>query len=48
MTHFPWLSVLWALPVIGAAIIIVLPASQRQTAKYAGLAVSLAVPLAPT
>ena len=43
MTHFPWLSVLWALPVIGAAIIIVLPASQRQTAKYAGLAVSLAV-----
>ena len=43
MTNLPWLTLLWALPVIGAAVIIVLPASQRQTAKYAGLAVSLAV-----
>ena len=44
MTNFPLLSLLWALPVVGAAIIFVLPASLRQTAKYAGLAVSLAVP----
>jgi NADH-quinone oxidoreductase subunit M len=43
VTTVPWLTLLWALPVIGALIIIVLPAAQRQTAKYAGLAVSLAV-----
>ena len=43
MTNFPWLSVLWALPMIAAAIIIVLPASARQAAKIAGLAVALVV-----
>ena len=43
MTTVPWLTLLWALPVIGAVIIIALPAAQRQAAKYAGLAVSLAV-----
>jgi len=43
VTTFPLLTLLWALPVTGAAIIIGLPASQRQAAKYAGLAVSLAV-----
>jgi NADH-quinone oxidoreductase subunit M len=41
--NFPWLTALWAVPIVGAAIIIVLPASQRQLAKYAGLAVSSAV-----
>ena len=39
----PWLSVLWALPMIGAVVIILLPASLRAGAKYAGLAVSLGV-----
>lgn len=39
----PWLTILWAIPVIGAALIIVLPASLRQFAKYAGLVVALAV-----
>jgi NADH-quinone oxidoreductase subunit M len=39
----PWLSVLWALPMIGAVVIILLPASLRGAAKYAGLAVSLGV-----
>ncbi|MCV7347806.1 NADH-quinone oxidoreductase subunit M [Mycolicibacterium rhodesiae] len=39
----PWLTILWAIPVIGAAVIIVLPASLRQFAKYAGVVVSLAV-----
>ncbi|MEZ0357918.1 NADH-quinone oxidoreductase subunit M [Mycobacterium sp. SA01] len=39
----PWLTILWAIPVIGAAIIILLPASLRQFAKYAGVVVSLAV-----
>jgi NADH-quinone oxidoreductase subunit M len=43
VTNFPLLTLLWALPLIGAAIIIGLPASQRETAKYTGLAVSLAV-----
>ena len=43
MTNFPWLTLLWALPVLGAVIIILLPTPQRQAAKYAGLGVSLAV-----
>jgi len=43
MTNFPWLTALWAVPVIGAALVIVLPASQRQLAKYTGLIVSLIV-----
>ncbi len=43
MTSFPWLSVLWALPILGALIIVLLPGSMRTTAKYTGLAVSLAV-----
>ncbi len=40
---FPWLTILWAIPVLGAALIIVLPASLRGFAKYAGVVVSLAV-----
>ena len=43
MTNLPWLTLLWAIPVVGAAVIIVLPASLRQFAKYAGLFVALAV-----
>ena len=43
MTSVPWLSVLWALPMLGAVVIILLPASLRGAAKYTGLAVSLAV-----
>jgi NADH-quinone oxidoreductase subunit M len=43
MTNFPFLTLLWAIPVVGAAVIIVLPASARQFAKYAGLVVALAV-----
>jgi NADH-quinone oxidoreductase subunit M len=43
MTDLPWLTLLWAIPVLGAAVIIVLPASLRQFAKYAGLVVALAV-----
>ena len=40
---FPWLTVLWAVPMVGAAVIILLPAAARQFAKYAGVAVSLVV-----
>jgi NADH-quinone oxidoreductase subunit M len=43
MTNLPWLTLLWAIPVVGAAVIIVLPASQRQFAKYAGVFVALVV-----
>ena len=43
MTNVPWLSVLWALPMLGAVVIVLLPASLRGAAKYTGLAVSLAV-----
>ena len=39
----PWLSVLWALPMIGAVVIILLPGSSRGAAKVAGIAVSMAV-----
>ena len=39
----PWLSILWALPIGAALVILALPASQRVVAKYAGLAVAVAV-----
>jgi NADH-quinone oxidoreductase subunit M len=43
VTDFPWLTALWAVPMLGAAIIIVLPSGARQFAKYAGIVVALAV-----
>jgi NADH-quinone oxidoreductase subunit M len=39
----PWLTVLWAVPVLGAVIIILLPSGARQFAKYAGIGVAFAV-----
>lgn len=39
----PWLSLLWALPVVAALAIVALPASARNAARFAALAVSLAV-----
>ena len=41
LTNVPWLTVLWTLPMLGAVAAIALPASQRRTAKYAGLAVAV-------
>jgi NADH-quinone oxidoreductase subunit M len=43
VTGFPWLTALWAVPMLGAAIIILMPLGARQFAKYAGIAVSLVV-----
>ncbi|BBZ05398.1 NADH-quinone oxidoreductase subunit M [Mycolicibacterium chitae] len=43
MNDFPILTVLWAVPLVGAALIIVLPARLQRFAKLAGVAVSLAV-----
>lgn len=43
MNNFPWLTVLWATPTVGAALVILLPAAQRVLAKWFALAVSTAV-----
>jgi NADH-quinone oxidoreductase subunit M len=43
VTTFPWLTVLWAVPMLGAAVIILLPSAAKQFAKYAGIAVSVVV-----
>src|ERR1700751_5436057 len=40
---FPWLSVLWLVPLVGAVVIILMPQGWRQFAKWAGVAVSLAL-----
>ncbi|NIH94952.1 NADH-quinone oxidoreductase subunit M [Mycolicibacterium fluoranthenivorans] len=41
MTGIGWLSALWAVPIVGAAVVILLPA--KQVARYVALAVSCAV-----
>lgn len=41
-TAIPWLSVLWLVPLAGAVLIILLPPSLRQAAKWTGLLVSIA------
>ena len=43
MTSFPWLTVLWAIPMVGAALVMLLPASQRAVAKWLALLISIAV-----
>ena len=43
MTSFPWLTVLWAVPMVGAAVVILLPASMRAAAKWLALTTSLVV-----
>ena len=40
---FPWLTILWAVPMFGAAVVILLPSAARHAAKYLALALSLAV-----
>lgn len=43
MTGVPWLTILWAVPMFGAAVVILLPAAARGAARYLALALSLAV-----
>ena len=43
MTSMPWLTILWAVPMVGAALVMLLPSGARHLAKYAALAVSLVV-----
>ncbi|WP_029106606.1 NADH-quinone oxidoreductase subunit M [Mycobacterium sp. URHD0025] len=42
VSSFPWLTALWALPTVGAAVVMLLPAAQRTLAKWLALAISLA------
>ncbi|MGH7292366.1 MAG: NADH-quinone oxidoreductase subunit M, partial [Myxococcota bacterium] len=43
VTGVPWLTILWAVPMVGAAGVILLPSAARHLAKYAALVVSLVV-----
>lgn len=43
MTSFPVLTVLWAVPMLGAVVVMLLPAAARGLAKWVALGVSLAV-----
>ena len=43
LNNVPWLTILWAIPMLGAALVMVLPASQRTVAKWLALLISLAV-----
>ena len=43
MTSFPVLTILWAVPMLGAAVVMLLPATARNLAKWVALTVSLAV-----
>ncbi|MGB7109338.1 MAG: NADH-quinone oxidoreductase subunit M, partial [Mycobacterium sp.] len=40
---FPWLTVLWLVPLLGAVVIIVRPPGARQLARWLGLTASVAV-----
>ena len=39
----PWLTILWAVPTFGAAVVILLPSAARRFARYLALALSLVV-----
>jgi len=43
VSGMPWLSVLWAVPLFGAGVVILLPSAARHLAKYLALSLSLVV-----
>ena len=43
MTSFPWLSVAWAVPMVGAGAVMLVPAAQRTLAKWVALGLSVVV-----
>jgi NADH-quinone oxidoreductase subunit M len=43
VTSWPMLTVLWAIPMVGAALVMLLPATHRTAAKWLALLISLAV-----
>ncbi|MFI5717315.1 NADH-quinone oxidoreductase subunit M [Nocardia sp. NPDC051750] len=42
MSAVPWLTVLWLLPLVGAAVVLLLPAAQRLVARWVGLVFAVA------
>ncbi|WP_227982187.1 NADH-quinone oxidoreductase subunit M [Nocardia spumae] len=42
MTEFPWLTTLWVLPLVGAVVVLAVPAAQRTLARVTGLVFALA------
>ncbi|MGW0181656.1 NADH-quinone oxidoreductase subunit M [Nocardia sp. NPDC003345] len=42
MSDVPWLTVLWLLPVVGAAVVLLLPAAGRAAARWVGLLFAIA------
>ncbi|TQF68251.1 NADH-quinone oxidoreductase subunit M [Rhodococcus spelaei] len=43
MNDFPWLTALWVVPLVGAVVVLLLPAGARRLAKVVALATSLVV-----
>lgn len=43
MNAFPWLTALWVVPLVGAGVVLAVPARMRQLAKWVGLAVAVVV-----
>lgn len=43
MNGVPWLTILWLTPLVGAAVVLLLPPSQRALAKWVGVAFAVAV-----
>jgi NADH-quinone oxidoreductase subunit M len=43
VTSIPWLTILWATPTVGAALVMLMPAAQRRLAKWFALVISVAV-----
>ncbi|MCW2685878.1 MAG: dehydrogenase subunit, partial [Mycobacterium sp.] len=43
MTSFPWLTAIWAVPMVGAGMVMLVPAAQRTLAKWVAVAVSVIV-----
>ncbi len=43
VTSIPWLTILWAVPMLGAALVMLIPASGRALAKWFALLVSVVV-----
>ena len=43
MTSIPWMTILWAVPTVGAVLVMLMPAAGRVAAKWFALAVSVVV-----
>jgi NADH-quinone oxidoreductase subunit M len=43
VTSLPWLTILWATPTLGAALVMLMPAAQRVAAKWLALLISVVV-----